>query len=268
MSGSDSRTRLTLLDELTQIVAAMKNLAYAELQRLAHLLEAQQAAEQAMQSAVQNLWPSSNTSNPNAGIWLATGSERGFCGGFNDQMADAVLQRQRQYPDTQWFIAGERLRQRLEDHLPQAYWLPSSNSSEDYQDCIELWTEALTKHLFTAPLYTLLHTEQGIQQHQLLYFSSCQAPTQSPKHYLTLEQLQPPLLLELLRIQLLGVQFQSLQQENLARLTQMKRAQDHLDETRQDLHRQYFRQRQSEITSELETLMLSLTKHESIKPTT
>lgn len=84
MSGSDSRTRLTLLDELTQIVAAMKNLAYAELQRLAHLLEAQQAAEQAMQSAVQNLWPSSNTSNPNAGIWLATGSERGFCGGFND----------------------------------------------------------------------------------------------------------------------------------------------------------------------------------------
>jgi F-type H+-transporting ATPase subunit gamma len=63
---------------------------------------------------------------------------------------------------------------------------------------------------------------------------------------------------EMLRVMLLGGLLQSLQQENRWRLAQMRRAQDHLEEAAQTLGRKYFRQRQADITSELETLMSSL----------
>lgn len=263
MSGGESRTRLALLDELAQIVGAMKNLAYVELQRLSHLLVAQREAEQAIQHALQDLWPNpAQNIGSQPGLWLAVGSERGFCGGFNDQMADRVLQQQAQSPHTIWLIAGERLHQRLEGHLPQAVWLPGSNGSEDYLDCVEHWSEALAERLFTladGPLLWVLHQEEsGIQQRQLLPLPTQPASRRQPRTDLSTAQLQPPLLLELVRVQLLGVQFRSLQQENVARLAQMKRAQDHLDETRQELRQKYFRQRQADITGELETLMSSL----------
>lgn len=83
-----------------------------------------------------------------------------------------------------------------------------------------------------------------------------------PLRYLADAELYPALLGEHLRIQLLGAQLKSLQQENLARLAQMKRAQDHLDETRQLLRQHYFHQRQADITGELETLMSSLDRLE------
>ncbi|MCY1307820.1 alternate F1F0 ATPase, F1 subunit gamma [compost metagenome] len=76
--------------------------------------------------------------------------------------------------------------------------------------------------------------------------------------YLALSVLVPKLVLKVLRIVLLGALYQSLQQENRWRLAQMERAQDHLEESRRQLDRRYFRQRQAEMTTELEMLMSSL----------
>ena len=112
MSGTETRTRLALLDELAQIVGAMKNLAYAELQRLNRLLEAQQTSENVLFQSLQDLWPESlytHSSKASTDLWLALGSERGFCGGFFDQPPRKGLSRPEDLPETPWLSMGARL---------------------------------------------------------------------------------------------------------------------------------------------------------------
>lgn len=264
MSGTELHTRLSLLDELAQIVAAMKNLAYAELQRLGRRQPCQVLAEQTLAQALADLLQHQQLPAGRAQICLVVGADRGFCGGFNDALAEAAAELTQGDQITHWLIAGERLNQRLDGQYPDAINLPGCSGSENPLETIEQWMDALLplldRPLAPPQLWVLHHGEYQVVHRQLLPPKglSALARQPAPQRYLELPQLLPPLLAEYLRLQLMGVLLLSLQQENQARLAQMKRAQDHLNDTRQQLRQRYFRQRQADITGELETLMSSL----------
>jgi F-type H+-transporting ATPase subunit gamma len=73
--------------------------------------------------------------------------------------------------------------------------------------------------------------------------------------YLPAAELRTALQHQARRLVLRAALHASLAQENRWRLSQMERAQDHLDELGRSLQRLSARRRQTEITNELETLM-------------
>ncbi len=268
MSHSQLRERLALLAELGQIVAAMKNLAYVELRRVARVQEAQAAAQSAMAQALSLAGLALGEAQVQADIWLAIGSENGFCGGFNEQLAEAVMALTKQQPGANWLLAGNRLQQLLAEPLPAAQTLPGAGTSEELSACLELWAAhlgalfgAATDHKTLPRIGLLFHRQlpgRDAELAQLPLLPPMTAGEARAQLLLPQAQLQTSLRLDQLRIQLLGAGLHSLLQENRARLAQMQRAQDHLDEAEQTLQRRYFRERQADITAELQTLMASL----------
>lgn len=268
MSGIALRERLELLAELRQIVTAMRNLAYAELQRVNRAQAAQAKAEQTVVRALadtmgvsQNAAPASATES----VWLVIGAERGFCGGFNEKLAAALPALVQNHAGARWLVAGARLRQHVEGILSDAEWLAGCSGADEVPACVDAWLSRLVsidqQPLTAAPELWVMHQSgNGIAQRRLLPLPELPAPTAgpSPLRHLPMRTLIPKLLAETVRIGLHGALNQSLQQENHWRLAQMQRAQDYLDEASTQLRHRYFRQRQSEITSELETLMASL----------
>jgi F-type H+-transporting ATPase subunit gamma len=273
MSGVALRERLLLLEELRQIVAAMRNLAYAEMQRLNRAQAAQAKAERAVVRALADTVrgrQGRDISQVSKRVWLVIGAERGFCGSFNDRLADAMPALIGKDASASWLIAGSRLRQRVEGIVPEATWLAGCSGAEESAACVDSWLSAMASggHAPGEEAPTLVvvhHAEEGIAQHRLLPLPELPPPSPGPAPILHLPvgQLLPKLLAEAVRVGLLGALQQSLQQENHWRLSQMHRAEDYLDDAGTRLRHRYFRERQSAITSELETLMASLDSQSS-----
>ena len=193
------------------------------------------------------------------------GTERGFCGGFNDRLADALPALMRQHPGARWMVAGARLRQRVEPFMPETVWLDGCTGVEDGPACVDAWLSKLAmpgaaEARAVPSLWLLHHAENGLAQRRLLPMPDLPRPSEgpAPMRYLPTARLLPKLLAEMIRVALLDALHRSLQQENHWRLAQMQRAQDYLDDAGTRLRQRYFRQRQSDITSELETLMSSV----------
>ena len=275
MSGqSVLRERAALIEELRQIVQAMKNIAFAELQRVTHLLPAQTQALEAVLKALQALPGEedlANAAGPRSGApvaWLVIGAERGFCGAFNDRLASEVRTLQRQQQDLRLLVAGQRLIELLSIQAADAIVLPGCAAIEDADAVLDEWVAALAKEAPRCREVWLLHTGEGAMVRGRLMPISAelgQAPlelrarnTDALLHDLPLPALRTALAHQGLRLLLQGALFASLKQEHRWRLAQMQRAQDHLDELGQSLRRRHALLRQTEITNEQETLMSSL----------
>lgn len=274
MTGQSAlRERADLLEELRQIVQAMKNIAFVELQRVTHLLPAQTLASDAVIAALKAL-PEQTEPFDVAGrsaapvAWLVIGAERGFCGAFNDHLAAEVVSLRRAQPASRFFVAGQRLCQLLGVEIAQSVALPGCTSLEDADLVLDEWIAALSQ---VAPQYRelwLLYTGEGaIERRRLLPILARAGETPcgprnrrsaEPLLNLPLATLQAALEHQALRLLLQGALFASLRQEHRWRLAQMQRAQDHLDELGAELRKRRAALRQMEITNEQETLMSSL----------
>ncbi|HXW65692.1 MAG TPA: F0F1 ATP synthase subunit gamma [Burkholderiaceae bacterium] len=274
MSGQSAlRERAELLEELRQIVQAMKNIAFAELQRVTHLLPAQSSACDAVISALQAL-PQNTEAFDVAGrsdapvAWLVIGAERGFCGAFNDHLASEVATLRHADPTRRLFVAGQRLCQLLGVEPAQTVALPGCASLEDADSVLDEWIAALSQATRNCREVWLLYTGEGtIERRRLLPISPAHKELSSeprkraaatPLRYLPLPTLRAALEHQGLRLLLQGALFASLKQEHRWRLAQMQRAQDHLDDLGAVLRKRRAALRQTEITNEQETLMSSL----------
>ncbi|MDN0076687.1 F0F1 ATP synthase subunit gamma [Crenobacter sp. SG2303] len=263
MSCTALREHLRLLADLSKIVSAMRNLAYAELQRLNRMVAVQAHTEQVVLQALADSRAGQLAGSGQA-YWLVIGAERGFCGGFNENLLNALPVLNMNHPNTVWFASGERLCQRLSPLLPPFEALSGCNSAEEASESVDVWLDTLWPRWITtgggAELFVLHHAEHGLCERRLLPLPVLPAPSPGAEPLRTLPNavLLPKLQAEWLRVGLLGALYQSLLHENRWRLAQMQRAQDHLDEANSRLMRAYFRQRQADITGELETLMSSL----------
>jgi len=253
-------------------VQAMKNLAFAEMQRLSHMQPVQALARDAVMQALCALPDEAALASPvpDAPVcWLVIGAERGFCGAFNDRLAAEVATLAREEPRLRLLVASHRLSEMLGTKLDNIAVLTGCPSIEDADAVLDEWIAALTHEALRYREVWLLHTgEAGLVRLRLLPEPSAPVdatgqtspakPTDIAMRYLPPQVLRPAIVHQAMRLLIQGGLCESLKQENRWRLSQMQRAQDHLDELGRVLRRRYASMRQADITNEQETLMTSM----------
>jgi F-type H+-transporting ATPase subunit gamma len=254
------RRRAQLLDELHQIVTAMRNLSVAALQRLGKAAEVEREALRMLTQALADMdtvLPPVNGTE----ICLAIGSERGFCGGFNGRIAAFVQHYVSERPPLRLYAAGARLVPQLENRRLQLTALDGCAEMEDASGAVSGWLGALLPGATSWPPLTLIfHDDDEVKARMLLPLPALPEPQPGPAplRYLEAAQLKAGFVSEWLRLSMLGILTTSLTHEHHWRLNQMQRADRYLEEAGIKLRGRMQRQRQSEITVELENLMNAL----------
>lgn len=106
---------LHALEEIDGILRAMKNIALMETQKLARVLTTQRRVVDSIEAAVDDFvgfHPQvAEQLDAHAPLWVVIGSERGFCGDFNERLRATVEQRLREpsLSDASLVVVGRKL---------------------------------------------------------------------------------------------------------------------------------------------------------------
>ena len=271
---------LQQLHEIRGILNAMKNLALMETHKLARFLDAQQQAVQAIEDIAgdfQHFFPfASNVSEarqPTLEVMVLFGSERGFCGDFNQrllQQLTAITDTDaRNKPATPYLIAlGRKLCDRLEHDARVAARLSGPSAVEEVPTVLNALIDAIgalqARH-GQLNLSLIYHSQQSAGQplrRQLLPpFQHTALPTTPATQAPVLNLAPATFFSELVDHYLFAVLhetiYTSLMAENHRRVEHMGGAVSHLEQTLTTLARRSRSLRQEEITEEIEVILLS-----------
>ena len=260
-------TRIDALQDVHGILDAMQSLAMVEVSRITAFIEAQRAALELVETVVDDFLgdrplPSAEIAGD---LVIAFGAERGFCGDFNPRIAGEL---ERQLGATgrpaSLVLVGTGLAGSWQGIEPMV--LPGPGVAEEVPGVLQRLTDTVAGLLPAgrdAPATGLLlvaHDASGIRVRRLL---PLQRPPR-PRSRFPLRLNLPParfgtLLTEQYLYALLhAALYDSLLEENRRRADHMESALHRLGERLETLHRQRNRERQEEITEEIEILMLSL----------
>ncbi len=265
------KEHLVTLEEIKGIMSAMKNLALLEIRKLEVFLATQRRVVASIDTAAQDFlsfYPHLQSSPDDLQqLWVVIGSERGFCGDFNESLAQ-FLNDHAQQSDTLLLVVGRRLEVKLHDDQRVAAFIAGHSVAEEIQGTLLHLTEALnqlqqqltlTKIGRISAVYCDEETD-SVQLRQLL-------PLAEPKKvsiyaHAPLLNLEPDQFLAQLTDQYLyaalhEVFYTSLMVENHKRLEHMNSAINRLEKDVARLQLGYNRLRQEEITEEIEIILLS-----------
>jgi len=262
--------RVRQLGEIGEIMRAMKNLALMETRKLARFLDAQGQVVHCIESAAADflsfhpyLIPAAQQERQAV---LAIGSERGFCGDFNEE----VLTELATYPSGECSViaVGSKLCARLEKFPGTIVPFAGPTIAEDVAATLyRLVGEigGLQKSGENLRLTVLHHRngESGISRKSLLppFVESAPATAQfgqPPLLYLTPERFFAELLDHYLFAALHEIFYASLMAENQRRMQHLEGAIHRLHEKTDDVARRCRALRQEEITEEIEVILLSV----------
>ena len=198
-------------------------------------------------------------------IWIVIGSERGFCGDFNESLVNVLNSNAQEKPLL--IIVGSRLETKLHNDERITTFIKGHSVAEEVPLILLQLTEVLGKLQSLEPqktagisaLYFDDESEQ-IRLRQLLPLTTSQIkPTYSHPPILNLEPAQflSQLTEQYLYAVLHEVFYSSLMVENRKRLEHMDRAIHRLKKDEAALQLRYNRLRQEEIIEEIEIIMLS-----------
>ena len=112
-------THLHALGDINGILRAMKNLALMETQKLARFLTTQRRVVDSIEAATEDFFAFhpevTRHLGMSASVWVVIGSERGFCGDFNERLLATVEQRLREpsLSDALLVVVGRKLGSKL-----------------------------------------------------------------------------------------------------------------------------------------------------------
>jgi len=268
---SRSRTldnHLRQLGELKSIIASMKTLAHLELHKLGILSPAQHAMADGLQQMADDFlhfYPQKTESDITNTLWLVLGSERGFCGDFNDAL---VRRLKEECPgcaeQPQRVLAvGAKLCGHLDEVMPGYVALSGASASEELQAVLlklaRATQEALELH-GRGSLHVILHDGDNgeVVVQRLLPPASGHSRRwhhppllQLPPQDFFAQFMQHYLLLRLNELFTL-----SLWAENQYRVQHLEGAVRRLDERLNELSSRSSTLRQEEITEEIEMILL------------
>ena len=270
----DLAKRLATYSEINGIMVAMKNLAFVETRRLAGFLDMQRRAVAMIEMATADFLgyfgDRLNHARPVAQIHLLIGSERGFCGDFND----VLLAQAWQHPEAKSgegpvVVVGSRLAARMQDAAGVAAFIEGPNVGEEVQPVlvrlVQQLRELQQQHR-GEPLQGLTAYYHGGENGEVVARRLLPMPEQSepcPRHaFPPLLNIHPfeffsQLTEQYLYAVLHEVFYQSLMAENRQRLEHMDNALRKLDKDMTRLRQQHNRLRQEEIIEEIEVILLS-----------
>ena len=272
---AEIQRHLATLVEIEAIMRAMKNLSLTETHKLArfsaHQLRVLAIIERALLevSAAGPVAPSRPAQG--GSVLLAIGSERGFCGDFNEALA-LTIHRRRQEPggrEEALIVVGARLLSRLADARVTASFRGAS-VAEEVPRVLEHVVASLNEAFAASDrraaqsLSMLAHLENSETPILRVVFppprrsEAGQRPeTTPPVMLMSPAALYAELLQHYLWAVLHASFYGSLMVENRKRLQHMERAINRLDDHTQELRRRFNLLRQEEITEEIEMIMLS-----------
>ena len=257
---------LGALRDIRDIMAALKNISLTESQRLRRFLASQQKVMDGIERAMGDFLGHYPQAMPGGGaaadIILLVGSERGFCGDFNERLLEQI-QTSRQRP---MIAVGEKLLAKLEElHIP-AEAVAGLSTVDDVpavlMAVVDKLGELTARH---GPLQLTIvhhyydgHTRE-IRRHQPFRRLATAETRRAYPPLLNVapEVFFPQLLDHYLFAALHGVLYASLAAEHQQRLEHLQGAIEHIDGQCATLMQRYNNLRQELITEEIELIVLS-----------
>jgi F-type H+-transporting ATPase subunit gamma len=256
------------IEEIRTILNSMKNLAFIETHKLTRMLAVQGQVVANIEKAAGDFLdfyryePESVARTSRMGIVI--GSERGFCGDFNERLID--LAATENYSGL--IAVGSRLASRLENRLPQATaTLPGANVAEEVPAILDRLIDSVISmrngsgHSTLTVAYHDYITGKIIQRHLLPPFWLAQErmPQRGSPPLLNLDPADffAELIHHYLFAALHEIFYLSLMAENQSRQQHLDGAVRHLEDETVKLRRKAQIVRQEEITEEIEVILLN-----------
>jgi F-type H+-transporting ATPase subunit gamma len=272
MSGlAELSQRVTRLKEIRGIMTAMKSLSLVETKKLARFIGHQRRMLANIEAAAADFvhfFPAPAGAATQRILLLLIGSERGFCGNFNERVL-AALHELPAWPQRPRLIAvGRRLASRLEAaSLKDADVIASIDGpgvTEDVPAVLDRMMEALrTASRLSAgdvALFALAHGAAGEPQLKRLLplpVASAVHFTHAPQIQLAPSEFFAELLDQYLLAAMHGLIYESMAVENRQRQAHMEYALDRLGETLDALALKRNALRQEQIIEEIEVMLSS-----------
>jgi F-type H+-transporting ATPase subunit gamma len=270
----DIETQLASLKEIKEIMNAMKNLSLMEIHKLAHFLASQRKVVDSIVAAAADFLPFYPTQLPGVEksreLYLLVGSERGFCGDFNDALIRAFENRSAAAPQNSVVVVGGKLAAKLGKDARLRAAIDGASVVEEVDAVLVKLTQVLTgpsaSGASAGPLgLTVLHHQPEEDQVAVTVLQPLQ-PTSAksnsyphaPLLYLQPQSFLSGLIEQYLFAALHELLYSSLMAENQRRMQQMELAARRLEKTYAELMRKRNVLRQEEITEEIEVIMLSV----------
>lgn len=270
----DLEQRIRTLGEIEGIMAAMKNLALMESVKLNRVLGAQHRVVESLETAGRDFltfYPSLSPPVGGTGLYLMIGTERGFCGDFNDRLLAAFEHHMRtlKHSNPVLVVVGRKLVEQSEGTHRISAVVQGPTVSEEVQTVligvVDQIRSVAARHGLTGavPVTVVYHdaVSETVVVRPLRPFASAKAEAR-PKSVAPSLTLPPPVffaqLIDLYLFSLLHEIFYSaLMAESRARLAHLETALHRLHDSRREWLQRRNVLRQEEITEEIEVLMLS-----------
>lgn len=271
---AELKARREILLELESIFQAMKNLATIEMNKVARIIPSQLRVSHTITSAMAELeyfYPMSslqqkgdNEMDPNDNILcVLIGSERGFCGSFNDNILNLFEEQKKRWANLKVGLVGKRLALKWTNESEPEWELEGPNSADEVPRLVHQLSEKLLP--YASDRWMIVQNVESSSEVPESFFFPLEhrLPINSgavlKKPLITLEEHE--LYAQLLEQYLFSIMHQvfytSLMQESRARLQHMDGALNRVKRRIKEFSLQLNSQRQEEITEEIEILMLS-----------
>ncbi len=270
----DLETQIHSLDDIREIMNAMKNLSLMETHRLSRFLDTQRRVVTSIEAAADDffsfyphLFPREEGARR---VSVLIGSERGFCGDFNESLLralnkDAQIDRERTV-----IIVGSKLAAKVGADAHVAASIDGAGVAEEVQPVLVRLMDALSGPdalpAEPGPLHLTVFHHQGddgtVRVSELRPFRPPDAKSQycpyPPMLNVAAESFLAGMAEQYLVAALHEFLYSSLMAENQRRMRHMDGAVRRLERTSSDLLRRRNILRQEEITEEIEIIMLSV----------
>lgn len=262
------------LQELEEIMNSMKTLAYLETHKLTRFLDTQQAVIATIESLAADFLTFHPETLPEpeeaSEVYLLVGSERGFCGNFNEVLLQPLAD-QAAPPEPPLLIGlGHKLQPLLEKDERVVALLDGANVVEEVPAVLNRVVDTLASlqtHHRIPTLSAIFHSgepEKKVAVTRLLPpfqrrpETECRFP-QPPLLNLPPQEFLLSLTDHYLFAALHGILYRSLMAENRRRFQHLEGAVRHLEERAEELAHRGNILRQEEIIEEIEVILLSAT---------
>ena len=271
----DMETHIRSLGEISGIMSAMKNLAVMETQKLTRLLVAQERLVSSMRAAGTDFltfYPEALPSaEPGRPLYLIIGSERGFCGDYNEKVLASVHARLQVVgeKDPLLLAVGRKLAARVSDNRYVAERLEGVSVAEEVPSVMTRVMDHVHRLQRQdgsgrpVSITVVSHDSEtgGVNTQILRPFEMSSGRTAGFADPPLLNVAPRVFLAELIDLYLFSLLhkmfYSALMAENRARMSHLEGAIQRLDRETRELELKRNLLRQEEITEEIELLMLS-----------
>jgi len=266
---SDLQSRIRALQDIEGILNAMKNLSLVEITKISRFYVTQRELLSSVGEVLTDFQqfygaPAGTGGTPGDSLYVLIGSERGFCGGFNETIQKALESRPTAGTTPKLILVGRKLALKFLQDTRVVASLDGPSAAEEIPLVISQLAKTLTQ--FSSSDWKIIHnsyTSAGTRVNITFPFEFPKMETAKKLQFPPLLNLAPSDLLPQLFEQYLfalfyGIFYQSFMAENHERLHHMDGALNKLREDGERLRRLSNSLRQEIITEELEVIMLSV----------